>query len=312
MTATDLVVARREAVATGVLVLALCRPDGGTLPEWAPGAHLDLVLGPDLVRQYSLCGDPGDRSVLEVAVQLEAGGRGGSRFVHERLAVGGTVRVAGPRNHLPLVDAPRYLFIAGGIGITPIRPMVAAADAAGADWCLAYGGRTRASMAFAEQLHGKYGRRVGLCPQDETGLLDLDTLLDKPVPGTAVYCCGPEPLIAAVEERCRARPPGTLHVERFAPKRVDAGGTAFEVELALSGRTVTVRPDRSILAALEEAGVAVLSSCREGTCGTCETVVLGGVPDHRDSLLTEDERAAGDTMMICVSRARTPRLVLEL
>ncbi|HTF11551.1 MAG TPA: ferredoxin reductase, partial [Asanoa sp.] len=199
----DLVVARREPAAESVLVLALCRPGRGELPEWEPGAHLDLVLGPDLIRQYSLCGDPGDRSVLEVAVQLEPDGRGGSRFVHERLTEGSAVRIAGPRNHFPLVDAPRYLFIAGGVGITPVKPMVAAVDAAGADWRLVYGGRTRASMAFAEQLRGKYGDRVRLYPQDETGLLDLDTLLGIHVPGTAVYCCGPEPLIAAVEERCR-------------------------------------------------------------------------------------------------------------
>ncbi|GIJ31066.1 PDR/VanB family oxidoreductase [Micromonospora sediminimaris] len=308
----ELVVTDRDPAAEGVAVLSLCRPDGGDLPAWTPGAHLDLELGPGLVRQYSLCGDPADRATMRVAVQLEAEGRGGSRHVHKRLTPGATVRVRGPRNNFPLVAAPRYLFVAGGIGITPIRPMVAAADAAGADWRLVYGGRSRATMAFADALREKYGDRVGLYPQDETGLLDLDELLGRPVDGL-VYCCGPEALIAAVEQRCRAWPPGALHVERFTPLApTEAVDAAVEVELALSGRTLTVPPGTSILEAVEAAGVQVLSSCREGTCGTCETGVLDGVPEHRDSLLTEAERAAGDTMMICVSRSVTPRLTLEL
>ncbi|MFC8850227.1 MULTISPECIES: PDR/VanB family oxidoreductase [unclassified Micromonospora] len=308
----ELVVAARDQVAAEVVALSLGRPGGGDLPGWTPGAHVDLELGPGLVRQYSLCGDPADRSALRVAVQREPGGRGGSRLVHERLTVGATVRVHGPRNTFRLVPARRYLFVAGGIGITPIVPMVAVADAGGADWRLAYGGRSRATMAFAATLRERYGDRVGLHPQDETGLLDLAALLAGPGVGL-VYCCGPEPLVRAVEEYCRGWPPGCLHVERFTP-RGDTGGeeAAFEVVLALSGRTVTVPPGTPILCAVEEAGVQVLSSCREGTCGTCETPVLAGVPEHRDSLLTERERAAGDTMMICVSRARTPRLVLEL
>ncbi|MGC5051546.1 PDR/VanB family oxidoreductase [Micromonospora sp. DT48] len=308
----ELVVAHRDRAAAGVAVLSLCRPGGGDLPAWSPGAHLDLELGPGLVRQYSLCGDPADRATLRIAVQLEPEGRGGSRHVHERLTPGATVRVRGPRNNFPLVAAARYLFVAGGIGITPLRPMVAAADAAGADWRLVYGGRSRATMAFADALREKYGDRVSLYPQDETGLLDLDELLGRPVDGL-VYCCGPESLITAVEQRCRTWPAGALHVERFTPLApVEGADTTVEVELALSGRTLTVPPGTSILEAVEAAGVQVLSSCREGTCGTCETGVLGGVPEHRDSLLTEAERAVGDTMMICVSRAVTPRLTLEL
>ncbi|WP_341720108.1 PDR/VanB family oxidoreductase [Micromonospora sp. FIMYZ51] len=311
-TGIELTVTGRDEVAAGVVVLTLCRPDGGDLPGWTPGAHLDLALGADLVRQYSLCGDPADRSGWQVAIQREPDGRGGSRFAHERLTPGATVRVRGPRNNFELVPARRYLFVAGGIGITPIRPMVAAADAAGADWRLVYGGRSRATMAFAAALREKYGDRVSLHPQDETGLLDLAALVQPPGDGL-VYCCGPEALISAVEQHCRAWPAGTLHVERFNPVSiVDDVETAVEVELALSGRTLTVPPGTSILAAVEQAGVPVLSSCREGTCGTCETTVLAGEPEHRDSLLTEEERAAGDTMMICVSRARTPRLRLEL
>ncbi|SCG35854.1 PDR/VanB family oxidoreductase [Micromonospora rifamycinica] len=326
----ELTVVARDRVATEVVALTLGRPDGGELPGWTPGAHVDLELGPGLVRQYSLCGDPEERTTMRIAVQREPAGRGGSRLAHERLTVGATVRVHGPRNTFPLVAARRYLFVAGGVGITPIRPMVAAADAAGADWRLVYGGRSRATMAFATTLRQRYGGRVSLYPQDETGLLDLAAVLAGPDVGT-VYCCGPESLVTAVEEHCRGWPPGCLHVERFAPRddgrpattidgdggpagTTDDGGpaTAFEVELALSGRTVTVPPGTSILRAVEEAGVPVLSSCRQGTCGTCETPVLAGVPEHRDSLLGAAERAAGDVMLICVSRARTPRLVLEL
>jgi ferredoxin-NADP reductase len=312
-------IARREEVAAGVVLLTLRRTDGGQLPVWSPGAHLDLILRPDLVRQYSLCGDPADRSLLQVAVLHEPYGRGGSRFIHETLREGGSIEVRGPRDNFPLVDSDRYLFIAGGIGITPIKPMIAAAHAAGADWRLVYGGRTRESMAFAAELQQRWPQRVSLRPQDETGLLDLEALLGEPAGGTAVYCCGPEPLIAAVQKRCRSWLPGSVHVERFAPvDRQPATGEGseadgpIEIELAASGRTLNVPAGTPILQALEEAGVQVLSSCREGTCGTCETLVLDGVPDHRDSLLTEQERAVGDTMLICVSRARTPCLVLDL
>jgi ferredoxin len=189
--------------------------------------------------------------------------------------------------------------------------MVAAAHELGARWRLTYGGRTRAAMAFLDQL-SQYGGRVRVRPQDEYGLLDLVDALGEPDPDTAVYCCGPEPLLAAVEQRCAAWPRGALHVERFTARVVEGPDEAFEVELAGDGRTFAVPAGRSILSVLEEAGLPVLSSCREGTCGTCETGVLGGVPDHRDSLLTAQERAAGDVMMVCVSRACTPRLVLDL
>lgn len=298
----DVVVARKEIIADGVVRLTLHHPHGDPLPIWEPGAHVDLLLAPGLVRQYSLCGDPADRSIFQVAVLREPVGRGGSRYVHETLTEGSTVSVGGPRNHFPLVTADRYLFIAGGIGITPIVPMIAAVAARGVPWRLLYGGRTRSSMAFAEELRENYGDRVILRPQDETGLLDLDSFLAD---DTEIYCCGPEPLLAAVEQRSPAR----LHVERF--KAVDGERTSFEVELR-SGRTLVVPADRSILETLEDAGITPLSSCREGTCGTCETGVLEGVPDHRDTVLDDAERAAGDVMMICVSRSRGPRLVLDL
>jgi ferredoxin-NADP reductase len=309
----DVRVEGKEEVADGVVTLTLRQIADSPLPRWSAGAHVDLILDGVPTRQYSLCGDPADHHLWRLGILRDANGGGGSRFVHDRLRAGDTVRVRGPRNNFELVSSPRYQFIAGGIGITPILPMIAAASAAGADWRLLYGGRYRASMAFLSEL-APFGDRVTVAPQDETGLLDLDSLLGTPQPDTLVYCCGPEPLLAAVEERCRAWPPRSLHVERFSARPLTAPvrAEAFEVELAASELTLTIPPDRSILDVVEEAGVGVLSSCAEGTCGTCETAVIGGVPDHRDSVLTEDERRAGDCMMICVSRSCTARLVLDL
>jgi ferredoxin-NADP reductase len=301
---------RKEPIADGVVLLTLRRPDGRPLPAWTPGAHIDLVLD-GLVRQYSLCGDPRDESVMQVAVLREPSGRGGSRHVHDVLVAGQGIEVAGPRNHFPLVQAKRYLFVAGGIGITPIRPMVAEVAAAGRDWRLVYGGPTRSSMAFREELAGRHPGNVEIRPRDEVGLLDVPALLAGLDDDTAVYCCGPESLLAAVERHHTA---GALHVERFAPRAASSDGAnqEFEVELSQSGTVLRVPADRSILEIVEQSGVSVLSSCREGTCGTCETAVLSGTPDHRDSVLTDEEQAANDTMMICVSRSRSPRLVLDL
>jgi ferredoxin-NADP reductase len=310
----DLVVDRRITAAEGVVRLVLRHRWGRDLPEWEPGAHVDLLLAPDLVRQYSLCGDPSDRSRWQLGILLEQDGRGGSRHVHEALVPGSLVRVRGPRNHFPLVPSKRYLFIAGGIGITPIVPMLAAVERAGGQWKLVYGGRTRSSMAFREELWARYGDRVAIRPQDETGLLDLDLLLSRPASDILVYCCGPEPLLQAVEERCATWPSGSLRVERFAPRAMDAPvlQETFEIELRRSCLRLRVPPGRSILEVLGEARVQVLSSCAEGTCGTCETMVIEGIPEHRDSVLTEEERSAGDAMMICVSRSLTPTLVLDL
>ncbi|MFI6334080.1 PDR/VanB family oxidoreductase [Streptomyces sp. NPDC050535] len=302
----ELVVRKVEFAAADVLALTLVHPLGEELPDWEPGAHIDVLLGPELERQYSLCGDPADRRAWRIAVLRETAGRGGSAYVHAELSEGDKVRVRGPRNHFVLQDAPRYRFVAGGIGITPILPMLAAAEAAGAEWTLLYGGRTRESMAFTQEL-GRYGERVTIAPQDETGLLDL-TALDSP--DALVYCCGPGPLLDAVEERC---PAALLRVERFQPKVLESGPDGgFEVELARSGRTLAVPAGVSVLDTVRAAGVEVLYSCTEGTCGTCETDVLEGVPDHRDSVLSDAEREAGETMLICVSRCRGKRLVLDL
>ncbi|SDO89554.1 Ferredoxin-NADP reductase [Klenkia soli] len=301
-------VAAKERGADGVVVLVLVDPDGGRLPDWTPGSHVDLVLPDGSTRQYSLCGDRWDAHAYRVGVLREPAGRGGSAWVHDELAVGDLVGVGGPRNQFRLVPAPRYLFLAGGIGITPLLPMVEAAHRLGADWRLVYGGRARSSMAFLDEL-ARYGDRVTVWPQDERGLLPLGDLLT----GTdaRVYACGPAALLDAVEATC---PPGLLRTERFAAKAQGAPvrDLPFTVVLDRTGAEVVVTPQVSVLEAVRAAGVEVLSSCREGTCGTCETTVLAGDPDHRDSVLDEAERAAGDCMFVCVSRSRGDRLVLDL
>lgn len=309
---TVLRVAERRVVADGVITLVLRHPTGAPLPAWEPGAHVDLLLPSGLVRQYSLCGDPGDRTGYRVGVLREVGSRGGSRWLHDQLREGSALGVAGPRNSFALAARPRYVFVAGGIGITPILTMIAAADRAGADWRLLYGGRNRASMAFTDEL-ARYGDRVELRPQDESGLLPLRAWLDEPRGDTAVYCCGPGPLLDAVEDETVLWPVDAVHVERFTPRVLPppVRDDPFVVELARSGRTVTVERDTSVLEALEAAGVSVLSSCRRGTCGTCGTGVLDGVPEHRDAILSPSRRGATDTMYVCVSRSRTGRLVLD-
>lgn len=315
----DVEVRRREAVSDGVVTLTLADPSGADLPEWAPGAHIDLLMTPSLVRQYSLCGDTANRDEWRIGVLLDPDSRGGSQFVHDKLREGSTVRVRGPRNHFPLVGSPRYQFIAGGIGVTPILPMIEAAEARGADWRLLYGGRTRSSMAFVEELE-RYGDRVTVCPRDAQGganfRTNLDSVLSAARENTLVYCCGPEGLLSAVEDACETWPEGSLHVERFSAKALEEPSPgaldSFEVECQRSGLTLTVPPDMSVYQVCEEAGVDVLGSCMEGVCGTCECDVLEGKPDHRDSVLNDAEKARNDTMMICVSRSRSERLVLDL
>ncbi|MDP3891841.1 cytochrome P450 [Nocardioides sp.] len=310
---TPAIVAGKALVSDGVVALTLRTQDGEPFAEWEPGAHVDLILDGAPTRQYSLCGDPADPATYRLGILRDPDGRGSSLFVHDRLREGDSVQVRGPRNNFPLVDSARYLFIAGGIGITPILAMVREAEAAGKDWQLVYGGRTRASMAFLDEL-AAYGERVSVRPQDETGLLDLAGLLGTPVPDTKIFCCGPEPLLGAVEQASSRWPAGSLHVERFfaRPLTEPVLTEAFDVYLAQSDLTITVDPKTSILDAVEAAGVPVLSSCAEGTCGTCETTVLEGEPDHRDSVLDDEARQAGDCMMICVSRSCTKRLVLDL
>ncbi|WP_370412224.1 2Fe-2S iron-sulfur cluster-binding protein [Streptomyces fradiae] len=299
-------VAARTEPAEGVVQLRL---EGSGLPEWQPGAHIDLVLPSGTVRQYSLCGDPGERDVYTVATRLieaEQGGRGGSREVHEQLHVGTEIEIRGPRNRFPLASAPSYVFVAGGIGITPVLPMLRAAEAAGADWRLLYCGRSRATMPYLDEVEKLGGDRTTVVAEDTDGRPELGFLSDLPE-GTEVHCCGPEGLMDAVSA---ALPEGRVpHLERFSATRME-GGTPFEVELRRTGRTLTVAGDQSVLSAVREAVPGVLYSCRQGFCGTCQQRVLAGEVDHRDELLTDAERA--DSMLICVSRCAGERLVLDL
>lgn len=309
-------VSRKDVMADGVVKLRLEAPSGGRLPDWAPGAHTDVVLptadGGTLVRQYSLCGDRWDPGAYEVAVLRDPNSRGGSRYIHDELAVGDLLSVGSPRNNFILSPARRYQFVVGGIGITPVLSMIAAAEAMGIDWHLLYGGRSRQSMAFLDEL-GQYAERVTISPQDEMGHLDL-TFLEEPAAGTQVYCCGPEPLLRAVESKTAKWPSGYVRFERFvqSAQSPPVRSEPFVVELSHSKKSVTVGINETVLEAMSRSGASILSSCKQGVCGTCEVDVLDGVPDHRDSLLTEAERARGDRMFVCVSRSITDRIVLDL
>ena len=308
-------VAGMRLEAEGVISLELRALDDTVLPAWAPGAHIDLLLPSGLVRQYSLCGDPQQRRSWRIAVLLEANGRGGSREVHGALRLGQQLAIRGPRNAFTMQEGEAYLFVAGGIGVTPIMAMAQAAQRAGVDWQMLYGGRSRHSMAFIDELRAMGGGRVEVVPMDEVGLLDLDAVVAAAQAGRQVYSCGPAALLDALTARfAEAGLLKRLHLERFAPVQapVEQGGEALTIILARSGTQLQVPPGCTIMAALRAAGHEVASSCEQGVCGMCETRVLDGVPDHRDMLLSESERAQGNVMMLCVSRALTPTLTLDL
>lgn len=295
---------------------------GAPLPPWTPGAHIDVVLPSGLVRQYSLCGPLTSQGRYEIAILREPKGRGGSVEVHERVQVGTQLRITAPKNRFPLVSEHGYLFVAGGIGITPLLPMIEAVGNLGLDWHLAYGGRTQGSMAFLDQLDllDLTGDRVEVVPQDERGVLDLPSILSAHK-SAAIYACGPGGMLDAVQRAAADTGRGPVHFERFVASQPAPGtvltsddrdsASAFEVQLGADGPVVQVPPDESILAVVLAAGADCLYSCEEGTCGSCETTVLDGEVDHRDQLLTDEERAERK-MLICVSRARSPRLVLDI
>ena len=311
-----LVVESNRMVARDVTALRLVRADGQQvqLPSWTPGSHLDLLLPSGRVRQYSLCGDPADRHGYRIAVRRIATGGGGSREVHE-LRTGTPVTVRGPRAAFPLVRSPRYLFMAGGIGITPIMSMVAAVASSGADWRLVYTGRNRGLMPFLTELTALAGPRLTIWSDAERGGPPTGAALLAAAPGegTHAYLCGPPPMLAQV--RAAFDPAITegaieaLHVERFAPPPI-VGGRPLVVELARDGLRCAVPADRSVLEVLRAHRPSLAYSCQQGFCGTCKTRVLSGVVEHRDRILTEPERA--HSMTICVSRAQGDRLVLDL
>ncbi|MCP9213214.1 cytochrome P450/oxidoreductase [Streptomyces sp. NEAU-Y11] len=305
--------------ADGVVTVDLSLPDGGELPAWRPGAHIELRLPSGRLRQYSLCGDPADATTWRIGVLREPQGRGGSVELHELARPGTTFAVRGPRNHFPLTPAPSYLFLAGGIGVTPILAMAREAARRGTPMTVVYGGRTRSTMALADELAAVADDALTLLPQDEAGLPDLPRLLDGLDADTAVYACGPPPMLAAVERECaRLDLTDRLHVERFTAGDdletafVAGKNQPFTVQLARTGATLNVPADRRLIEALRDAVSGLSYDCEKGYCGACETRVLGGTPEHRDSVLSDEERRAGRTMMVCVGRCQGDRLVLDL
>jgi ferredoxin-NADP reductase len=287
----------------------LVAASGAPLPRWQPGSHLQVLLPSGRRRHYSLCGDPADRNSYRITVRRLDGGNGGSRELHDSIGRGSTLAAHGPRNAFPFVDAANYLFIAGGIGITPILPMVKQAAAGSAPWHLVYTGRSRASMPFLDELNELDHDRVQIRPYDHYGFPSGAELLACAPEGSTVYCCGPAPLIAGVRRDFPASAAVALHFERFTAAPI-LDGVAFEVALQRSNRVLTVPADRSALEVIREAVPDVAFSCQQGFCGTCRTRVLSGEIDHRDRALLENERA--DTMTICVSRSRSGRITLDL
>lgn len=305
----ELTVTCRDDAADGVVTLTLARPDGADLPSWTPGAHLDLVLPSGAQRQYSLCGSPDDRSHYRVAVRLVADGGGGSAEVHGQVGAGTRLKVRGPRNAFPMATEPGYLFVAGGIGITPLLSMVQRAEALGADWRLLYLGRDRASMPFLDELD-RHGDRVVVRTDAEHGPPTAADVTAYVAGASAVYLCGPPQLADAVRADLPRTAPGTLfHSERFSAPPV-RGGAPFRAELARTGGSVEVAADETLLTALRREVPGIAFSCRQGFCGTCRVHVLGGAVDHRDTLLAPPER--DDTMLVCLSRAAGGSLVLDV
>jgi ferredoxin-NADP reductase len=313
----DLVIARREQQATDIVVLDLANPDGGLLPPFEPGAHVDVEVAPGLIRQYSLCGDPADIRSYRLGVLLDPASRGGSAAVHATFKAGARVKVGQPRNLFPLDrTARRSVLIGGGIGITPMLAMAHHLHGSAQDFTLHYCVRAPEKAAFLAELDASAFRdRVHLHVDNGLVTQRFDPPRDLPAPADDVhlYVCGPEGFMAWViaEAVRRGHHEPQIHREYFKAD-VDLSGDAFEVVLARSDRRIKVEPGRSIVAALAEAGVKVTTSCEEGVCGTCLCTVLSGTPDHRDVYLTDEEKAANDQMLLCCSRSRTPQLVLDL
>ncbi len=307
------VVARRQ-LAPAIIELELASADGTALPKWQAGAHIDLRLGADLIRQYSLVESAPGSKTWVVAVLVEAEGRGGSKLIEKNLQVDAIVKSSGPRNHFPVVDAESYLFIAGGIGVTPMIGMCREADRRGVPWRLAYLGRDRATMAYLAEVEEEFPGRVDVFVSSEGMRFDIEAAIAALDAGTRVYCCGPERLMDGVEAAMSA--PDRLpyvHLEHFHPKETDeSANVEFTVYAAASDIEFVVPADESILMAADFEGVIVPGDCMEGTCGSCETRVLLGQVEHRDSILSPNDRLSSRTMMICVSRAKPGCTRLEL
>lgn len=296
----------------------LVAPAGGDLVAFTAGSHIDLYLSNGMIRSYSLVNDPSERSRYVIAVNKDAASRGGSRFVHETLRAGDLITISHPRNNFVLQENTTHsIMIAGGIGITPLLSMIRRLKALGRSWELFYAARTRVAAAFLDELSGlrrDVQEELHLnFDQEPTGsMLDLAAIV-RNAPGDAhLYCCGPVPMLEAFEAVTRDRPAEQVHVEYFKAREKPAAEGGFEVKLARSNRTIKVGAGKTILNALLDAGIAVNYACTEGVCGTCETRVIEGIPDHRDLFLGKAEQAANKTIMICCSGSKSDALVLDL
>ncbi|MNJ31734.1 Phenoxybenzoate dioxygenase subunit beta [compost metagenome] len=305
------------AEAKDVVLIELRAADGRPLPSFTAGSHLEILVADKQPRHYSLLNDPSERDRYLIAVGLAAQSRGGSRFLHQQLRLGDTLVSSLPRNHFPLDEQlQRYCLVAGGIGITPILAMVRWCQAHAKDWRLVYSARNRQRAAFYETLRELDTERVHLHFSDEAGgHLDTVALLDSLRDGEHLYGCGPAPLLDALQAAAGPRAE-RLHVERFSAPATSAEGNrgdeGFTLHLRRSGRSLWVPPQQSILEALEAHGVELPFSCRSGICGSCQTTLCGGQADHRDLILSDADKAEGRSLMICVSRALSESLELDL
>ncbi|WP_437883941.1 PDR/VanB family oxidoreductase [Pseudomonas sp. LRF_L74] len=313
-------VSRISAEAKDVCVVELTALDNGELAPFTPGAHLELMLGNGLIRHYSLLNDCSERHRYLIAVGLSEDSRGGSRFIHGSLRQNDVINARPPRNNFELdPHAERYCFVAGGIGITPILAMIHWCQRNNRPWRLIYSVRSLQRAAYYEPLSQLDPARVQWHVTDQQGgrHLDARAVIDSLASDEQLYCCGPSPLMSAIRD-AGAAVASQLHFEWFAaPAQPEAetlgdGSGAFDLQLLRSGRTLRVEAEQSILEALEASGLEPPFACRAGVCRTCETRVCAGQPDHRDMVLSDEERAAGDCLLICVSRSLSPSLALDL
>ena len=313
-------VAKVQKEAEGVISITVIDPAGHELPEWKAGAHLEIHTPSGLIRQYSLCSSPSNLLEYRFSVLREEDGRGGSKELHDTDLANMQLEVTAPRNMFELGQHDRYVFIAGGIGVTPIRAMVEEVGP-DADFTVVYGGRSLESMAFVEELIDLAGDKLTLVPQDTDGLIDLEAALAGADAGTGIYCCGPSALISAVEAAVAEHAPeAELHFERFTASEEAAAeraakavnDTSFELELRRSGVTKTVAADQTVLDAILKEKPDFDFSCEEGHCGSCFATVLEGTVDHRDEVLTDEEKETSDQMYVCVSRPTSEKLVLDV
>lgn len=300
--------------AEGINLLELARSDGSALPPFSAGAHIDLRLPNGMVRSYSLVNCPSETHRYLIGVKKELDSRGGSRFIHEQLRTGDELDIDAPRNNFQLCEnASRSVLIAGGIGITPFASMVRRLEQLGLPWELHYAARSRDSAGFVQHL-ASYGSKVNyyFTKEPVAQRIDIRQIVEKLPPDSHAYCCGPRDMLATFEEATARLPANRAHLEFFSnTDGIDKGG-AFEVQLARSGQTVVVQSGETILDVLLKHKIDAPYSCLEGVCSTCETRVLSGIPDHRDLILSQEEREANDRMLICCSRSKSPTLVLDL